>query len=179
MLNPKIVLFFFKENLHICNSKIHMMIHVVEVDFENAEHCNAVIDLMNHYMMDEMGNHPPHTKESAKQLIEGLKNHCNKLCLLAESEGKFVGLVNCFISFGTFAAKPFINVHDVVVLKTQRGKGIGRIMLEEVAKKAKAMGCSKITLEVREDNAGAKHLYNKLGYNDGFPPMHFWTKYLE
>ncbi len=155
------------------------MIRVVEVNFENKTHCKAVVDLMNHYMQDEMGNHPPHTNESAIRLIDGLKRHCNKLCVLAEEDGNFVGLVNCFISFGTFAAKPFINVHDVVVLASARGKGVGRLMLEFVAGKAREMNCVKITLEVREDNASAKHLYNNLGYKEGNPPMHFWTKYLD
>lgn len=154
------------------------MVQVYEVNFENSKHCNAVVDLMNHYMSDEMGNHPPHTEESAKQLINGLKNHCNKLCVLAEENGVFIGLVNCFIGFGTFAAKPFLNVHDVVVLESHRGKGIGRLMLEYVSQKACEMGCSKITLEVRYDNSGAQHLYKSLGYKDGNPPMYFWTKYL-
>ena len=154
------------------------MLNIVEVDFENDAHCRAVVDLMNHYMADTMGNHPPHTQESASQLIEGLKGHCNKLCILAEVEGIFIGLVNCFIGFSTFASKPFINVHDVVVLDTYRGKGIGRKMLEFVAQRAVEMKCAKITLEVREDNSNAKHLYSSLGYKEGQPPMHFWTKYI-
>ena len=154
------------------------MLKIFEVNFENEDHCNALVDLMNHYMRDEMGNHPPHDKESANRLITGLKKHCNKLCLLAEINGEFVGLTNCFISFGTFAAKPFINIHDVVVKNTHREKGIGRKLLENVSEKAKKMDCGKITLEVREDNAGAQYLYNSLGYKAGNPPMHFWTKYL-
>ena len=154
------------------------MVTILEVDFENEIHCNALIDLMNHYMQDEMGNHPPHTKESALRLILGLKNHCNKICYLAVKNGEFIGLINCFISFGTFAAKPFINVHDVVIKENHRGKGIGRKLLERITEKAKEMDCCKITLEVREDNIRAKYLYNSLGYKEGNPPMHFWTKNL-
>jgi ribosomal protein S18 acetylase RimI-like enzyme len=154
------------------------MVQLFEVDFDNEMHCKAVVDLMNHYMMDKMGNHPPHSDESANRLIKGLKNQCNKLCVMAEEDGQFIGLVNCFVGFGTFAAKPFLNVHDVVVINTQRGKGIGKLMLEYVAQKAREMDCAKITLEVRYDNPGAQHLYNSLGYKDGNPPMYFWTKYL-
>ncbi len=153
------------------------MIKVIEVDFYNEKHCEAVVNLMNHYMKDPMGSSTVHDPDSAKKLIEGLRNHCNKLCVLAELDGQFVGLVNCFIGFGTFAAKPFINIHDVVVLKTQRGKGIGWAMLENVIKKGEEMGCGKLTLEVREDNPGAQHLYDSLGFKEGTPSMHFWSKY--
>jgi GNAT superfamily N-acetyltransferase len=139
------------------------MVQVFEVDFESPEHCKAVIDLMNHYMTDKMGDHAPHTEESAKRLIEGLKNHQHKLCILAEEDGNYIGLVN---------------IHDVVVLDTQRGKGIGRLMLEFVAKKAQESDSAKITLEVRHDNLSAQQLYKNLGYADGDHPMYFWTKYL-
>jgi GNAT superfamily N-acetyltransferase len=154
------------------------MINIFDVDFNNPEHCQAVIDLMNHYMQDDMGDYKPHTKQKAERMIKGLKNHCNKICLLAEEDGVFIGLTNCFISFGTFAAKPFINVHDVVVKDSYRGKGIGRKLLEKINEKAIEINCGKITLEVREDNTNAKHLYNSLGFEEGKPPMHFWTKYL-
>lgn len=154
------------------------MAEILEVDFNNNAHCKAVVDLMNHYMQDKMGNHPPHSTESAKKLIEGLKNHCNKLCLLAKVDEEFVGLSNCFISFGTFAAKPFINIHDIVVKSTYRGKGIGRLLLEKITEKAKEIDCGKITLEVREDNKNAQLLYTSMGYAEGNPTMHFWSKYL-
>lgn len=154
------------------------MVKVINIDFSNPDHCRALVNLMNHYMTDAMGDHPPHDENSAQKLITGLKNQCNKICLLAQTDGQFVGLVNCFINFGTFAAKPFINIHDVVVLDNYRGKGIGRKMLEEVVRRSKEMDCAKITLEVREDNPGAQHLYNSLGFEEGNPPMLFWSKYL-
>jgi ribosomal protein S18 acetylase RimI-like enzyme len=154
------------------------MIQVFEVDFSNEGHCEAVIMLMNHYMSDAMGDYPPHNEEKAQKLIEGLRKHSNKLCVLAQSGDQYVGLANCFIGFGTFAAKPFINIHDIVVLDIYRGQGIGRKILEFVSGKAQELDCAKITLEVRNDNSRAQHLYKSLGFVDGNPPMYFWTKYL-
>ena len=154
------------------------MVNIIDVNFNNQEHCKAVIDLMNHYMQDDMGgNTAPHTPESGLKLIEGLKNHCNKLCLLAIIEGNFVGLTNCFIGFGTFAAKPFINIHDVVVLNEYRGQGIGKALLNEVISRAQAMQCGKVTLEVRTDNTKAKTLYRNLDFARDNPPYEFWAKY--
>jgi ribosomal protein S18 acetylase RimI-like enzyme len=152
------------------------MIRVFEVDFHNPEHCKQFVALMNHYMTDKMGDYPTHTEESAARLIDGMKNHPMKLCCFAEYNGEIAGLCNCFIGFGTFAAKPFINIHDLVVYDRYRGKGIGRHLLEYIVLKAKETNCAKVTLEVREDNANAQKLYKSLGFLEGNPTMHFWTK---
>ncbi len=153
------------------------MVQIIDVDFSKKEHCQAVITLMKHYMTDKMGDAKPHDSENEKKLIEGLKKHPAKLCLLAQKDDEFVGLTNCFIGFGTFAAKPFINIHDIVVLNTNRGEGIGRMLLKEVKRRAEIMDCGKVTLEVRADNNNARGLYKSLGFGECNPPMHFWTWY--
>lgn len=154
------------------------MVKIYEVDFSNQQHCDAVIELMNHYMQDPMGDAQPHNEESAVRLIEGLHKHSNKLCLLAEQDGEFIGLTNCFIGFGTFAAKPFINIHDIVVKNSVRGKGVGRLLLKRIKEMGEEMGCCKVTLEVRADNKLAQHLYSDMGFKEENPPMHFWVKKL-
>jgi ribosomal protein S18 acetylase RimI-like enzyme len=50
------------------------------------------------------------------------------------------------------------------VLPTHRGQGIGRRLLEEVARKALAMGCCKLTLEVQENNHRARQVYEAAGF---------------
>lgn len=152
---------------------------IEQADFKRSEHRQAIIDLMNDYMADEMGGErPPYSVELAEQVLHGLEQHPSKLILLVWDNEQYVGLSNCFINFGTFAGRPFINIHDIVVLKSCRGRGIGRLLMQEITKQANAMNCSKITLEVREDNVHAQKLYRKMGYEEGKPPMHFWTKYL-
>ncbi len=155
------------------------MVEIMECDFENPQHCRAVIDLMNHYMNDTMGgNLPPHKTETAEKMIQGLKNHPTAIVLLAVYHGEFVGLSNSFINFGTFAAKLFINIHDIVVLNKYRKTGIGRKLMEANMKKAEQLHCGKITLEVREDNKKAQSLYKNLGFADSKPMMYFWTKHI-
>jgi ribosomal protein S18 acetylase RimI-like enzyme len=82
------------------------------------------------------------------------------------------------MNFATFTVKPFINIHDVIVTGDWRNKGIGRKMIEAVIQKATEAGCSKVTLEVREDNENAKYLYNTLGFYDAEPRQYYWQKYL-
>lgn len=154
------------------------MVKIIECDFKNPQHCNAVTALMKHYMTGPMGGKlNPHDPETANKMIIGLENHPSKLILLAVFNGEFVGLSNSFINYGTFDAKPFINIHDIIVLNKYRSLGIGRRLMHANIKKAEELNCGKITLEVREDNTNAQTLYKSLGFADSKPVMHFWTKH--
>ncbi|MBN2213770.1 MAG: GNAT family N-acetyltransferase [Bacteroidales bacterium] len=154
-------------------------VRITECDFRNRIHTAALIDLLNHYIMDKMGSAEPLNEEKGFMLVEGLKNHPSKLVLFAELEEKLIGLAVCFINFATFTVKPFINIHDIVVLDKYRNSGIGRRLMEGIHKAASSIGCSKITLEVREDNRNAQYLYRSLGYRECNPKMYFWEKHLE
>jgi ribosomal protein S18 acetylase RimI-like enzyme len=153
-------------------------IKIVPCDFTDANHCKAVVNLMNEYISDNMGEGVPYTEEQKVKLLEGLKKHPSKLILLAQDGHEFIGLTNCYINFATFTVKPYINIHDVIVTQAWRNKGIGRKLIEKVINIAGEKGCSKVTLEVREDNHNAKHLYHSLGFSDAEPRQFYWSKYL-
>jgi ribosomal protein S18 acetylase RimI-like enzyme len=151
---------------------------IIPCDFNNPRHCEALVNLMNEYISDDMGEGKPYPEELKGKLLEGLKNHPSKLVLLALAGEQFVGLCNCFINFATFTVKPFINIHDVIVTKSYRNKRAGRKLIEKVIEQAGELGCSKVTLEVREDNHNARHLYNDLGFADSEPRQFYWTRYV-
>ncbi len=155
------------------------MIDIKECDFTDPLDRRAVIDLMNHYMADPMGDErPPYTEDIAEKVVNGLQEHPSSLVLLAKYNDNYAGLVTGFINFATFTAKPFINIHDIVVLRRYRGSGIGRKLMEAVDLKARELDCGKITLEVRSDNKTAQALYKSTGYDECTPVMHFWTRNL-
>ena len=153
-------------------------INIIECDFKNSLHTRALVSLMNHYIRDKMGGTRPLDTQQSFKLIEGLKNHPSRLILFAELDGELIGLANCFVNFATFTCKPFINIHDIVVQEKCRNKGVGRKLMNGIQAHAISMGCSKITLEVREDNDNAQHLYKSLGYKECKPVMHFLEKKL-
>jgi len=153
-------------------------IKVLHCNFDSQAHCEALVNLMNEYITDRMGGGTPYTEEQKQKLISGLRNHPSKLVIFAVAGGQFIGLVNSFINFATFTVKPFINVHDVIVTRAWRNNGVGRIMISEVIREAVGMGCSKVTLEVREDNENAKYLYKSLGFHDSEPRQYYWSKYI-
>jgi ribosomal protein S18 acetylase RimI-like enzyme len=153
-------------------------IDIIPCDLENPVHCKALVSLMNEYISDRMGDGIPYTEEQKVKLVEGLRNHPSKLIFLARVADHFVGLTNCFVNFATFTVMPFINIHDVIVTRDWRNKGLGRKMIEKVIEKGTELGCSKVTLEVREDNYNAKYLYDSLGFHDAKPRQFYWAKYL-
>jgi ribosomal protein S18 acetylase RimI-like enzyme len=129
-------------------------------------------------MEDPMGGHEPHDNASSEELVNGLAAHPSSFVLFAKINKLYVGMVTCFINFSTFKAKPYLNIHDVIVIKEFRGKNIGRKLLEKCIDIARERSYCKITLEVRDDNTTAKKLYKSLDFMECEPVMHFWTKVL-
>jgi ribosomal protein S18 acetylase RimI-like enzyme len=55
-------------------------------------------------------------------------------------------------------------VNYLAVLPAQRGRGHGRRLMREVEQALLAVGCPKLNLQVRTDNASALEFYRRIGY---------------
>jgi ribosomal protein S18 acetylase RimI-like enzyme len=139
-------------------------VEIVEADLDSADHQKAVLDLIDAYAMDPMGNGGPLPKHVKNVLIPGLKKHPTTLIFIAYAHHEAIGIAVCFIGFSTFAARPLINVHDLAVLPAYRRCGAGRMLLAAVERKARTLGCCKVTLEVLENNRRAMKVYRAAGY---------------
>ncbi|MFW5656776.1 MAG: GNAT family N-acetyltransferase [Bacteroidota bacterium] len=153
-------------------------INVFICNFNNPEHTKAIPRLMNAYIADKMGGSTPHNEKEQQLLLKGLSEHPTAITFLATVNGEYAGMSNCFVNFGTFAVKQFINIHDVIVLDEYRGLGVGKKIMDAIVDEARKMDCAKITLEVRSDNPVAQGLYKRYGFDECRPPMHFWEKKL-
>jgi len=153
-----------------------MSISFEHCDYENPLHLEALVGLLNHYMIDPMGDAQPLNKLNQLRLVDGLANHPSSLVLFVLSDGEIAGLTTCFINFSTFNVKPYLYVHDLIVYSGFRGKGLGKALMVQLIKLSGERDYCKITLEVREDNTLAQGLYNSLGFNECNPGMLFWTK---
>ena len=104
----------------------------------------------------------------AEALDQLLKSHPTLFVLLArESGGHALGYAMCQKTISSFEGAPSINLHDIYLEESVRGQGVGRTMIATLEKKARSMGCRKITLEVDRENTGAQRLYRELGFADG------------
>lgn len=144
-------------------------------DFENPDHLKALAELTNHYIADPMGGAEPLNSLQQLRLIDGLANHPTAEVLFAITEAKAVGLATCFVNFSTFQLKPYLYIHDIVVLNNYRRKGIGKALMQQLIKIADERKYCKVTLEVRDDNVIAQNLYKEIGFADCEPKMLFWT----
>lgn len=164
----------------LCAVKIDIdCVEVIEADLSDINHKQALIELTNVYMNDEMGNGCTLNLDMEKRLVQGLGECRGALLLFAKYKNKLIGLATCFVGFSTFYAKRLINIHDVIVLPQYRQNGVAKKLFSFLENKARSMDCCKLTLEVRSDNVKAMRLYKKLGFNEEKHPMYFWTKILE
>jgi ribosomal protein S18 acetylase RimI-like enzyme len=140
-----------------------------QADYANPQHMHALLNLLDAYAQDPMGGAEPLSEFAKANLPRELNARPNLFSVLAFDEasgGLPVGLINCVEGFSTFACRPLVNVHDVVVLASHRGQGVAEAMLGLVEQLARARGACKLTLEVLEGNQAAQKLYRRLGYDN-------------
>jgi ribosomal protein S18 acetylase RimI-like enzyme len=134
------------------------------LDLADHAHVEDLIELLDHYACDPFGGGTGLSDEARLNLARELQGIPTYRGALAFDGEKAIGLINCFTGFSTFAAKPLLNIHDLVVNDGYRGQGIGQALLDWAAQTAKDLGCCKLTLEVLSNNRRARRLYEKAGF---------------
>jgi GNAT superfamily N-acetyltransferase len=155
-----------------------------QADLDRPEHQVAVLAMIDAYSRDPMGDGAPLAPDVRERLIPGLRRHPTTLVFLAYDCETPVGVAVCFVGFSTFAGKPLVNLHDVSIVPTHRGRGIGRGLLAAVEARARELGCCKLTLEVLDRNDRALRTYTAVGFRryslqPGAGEAIFMTKPLE
>jgi GNAT superfamily N-acetyltransferase len=140
------------------------MIDIQVADFTNPEHAQAIVFLLNEYAKDPMGGGEPLSTYTQANLVKEMAKRPNCRAAIAFVTGNPAGLINCIEGFSTFACKPLLNIHDVVVLKAYRGQGISSQLLKKAEEIALGLGCCKLTLEVLEGNKLAQDAYIANGF---------------
>jgi len=163
------------------NDQPRAAIRVRLADLNLPEDGYHVVELLDMYSREPLGQAAPLAEDVRGRLLPGLREHPTSLILLAFDESSAVGIAVCFVGFSTFAARPLLNIHDLAVRPESRGCGAGRALLHAAQQQAVQRGCCKMTLEVRNDNHIARQLYRDFGFasgNDDSSAYAFWTKYL-
>ena len=142
-------------------------VRVFAADYANPEHMQAVLELLDRYARDPMGGGEPLSDYARQNLPAAMMRRESLFSVLAWDRAVGpVGLVNCVEGFSTFACKPLVNVHDVVVLASHRGQGLTTHMLQLVAQIGRGRGACKLTLEVLSGNTFAISAYRRFGFEN-------------
>jgi ribosomal protein S18 acetylase RimI-like enzyme len=140
------------------------MIEIVRAHYGDPAHAAALIDLMDHYMRDPAGGGEPLSDYARVNLLDALAARPFIFSVLAFDGDTPVGLINAIEGFSTFTCRPLVNVHDVVVASSHRGRGIAALLFAEVEAIARERDACKLTLEVLDGNTSARALYQRLGF---------------
>ena len=137
---------------------------ILQANYKDTFHAQAIVQLLDAYAQDPAGGGQPLSAFAKANLVNKLASRPQAFSVLAFDADTPVGLVNCIEGFSTFACKPLVNVHDVVVLDSHRGQRVGEQMLVLAEQIAKQRGACKLTLEVLSGNPSAIKLYERIGF---------------
>ena len=139
-------------------------IQVLQADYALALHAAHVVQLLDAYAQDPAGGGQLLSGFAKTHLVAALAARPQAFSVLAYDGDVPVGLVNCFEGFSTFACRPLVNVHDVVVVASHRGRRVAAQMLQLAEAMARQRGACKLTLEVLSGNRRAIASYRRVGF---------------
>ena len=137
---------------------------VKKVDYLNSADSATLVGLLDMYAQDPMGGSEPLDEAVKDRLCTDLANHSGAISWIAYVDQKPVGLLNAFMGYSTFKARPLMNVHDIAVDPAYRGQGVGQALLDALERHAQEIGCCKLTLEVLSGNHVAQRSYQHFGF---------------
>jgi GNAT superfamily N-acetyltransferase len=88
--------------------------------------------------------------------------------LVAERDGKLVGLTHYLFHRSTTQIKPVCYLQDLFTDHSMRGHGIGRALINGVYECAQLAGSSRVYWLTHNTNSTAMMLYDKVADNSGF-----------
>lgn len=93
--------------------------------------------------------------------------------LVAEIEGKIVGLVHQVFYIDPIHAGECSNILFLYVAKPFRKQGVGKSLLRKTLESAAERGVLEVHISARAENTAAINLYKRLGFQDTGPLMEF------
>lgn len=146
-------------------NKHHFKIEKLNLDNHKAAFCEFLIDLHKHYHSDSELNLAGVIEYFDSVLVRYLEKYEIHICV--EQGKKIVGFSVCYdaVSFVELSEKRTrqMQLKELFVCTEYRGNGIGTLLMENVMRRAKAVGCYRIDWNVRDWNKGGIEFYKRIG----------------
>ncbi|HYG79544.1 MAG TPA: GNAT family N-acetyltransferase [Pyrinomonadaceae bacterium] len=118
----------------------------------------------------------PHLRDgqsSADEYLSHMFRRCSETegkVFVAEAEGRVVGFVSIWAKVVSRAVEEeeyeYAYVSDLVVLRTDRGRGVGRALLGKAEEYARLRGARRLRINVHAKNGVARRLYESCGFRE-------------
>ncbi len=133
-----------------------------KINLANEGHLNELSRLFNLYRVFYK---QPFDKDMAIDFIKlRMKQKQSIVFVAEESDGILSGFVQLYPSFCSVSAIPVLILYDLFVDEEERGKGIGRNLMNKSTEYAKLNGFKRLELSTAKDNVIGQSLYESLDY---------------
>ena len=93
--------------------------------------------------------------------------------IVRTTECPVAGFCACWLVFDE------VHINNVAIRPAYRGQGLGTALLQHVLAEGRRLGARRATLEVRASNAGARRLYERLGFYVAGTRRNYYTNPVE
>jgi GNAT superfamily N-acetyltransferase len=105
---------------------------------------------------------PPDDEESAR-LLSWIFDSEKLEALVAELDGAVEGIALFYEGFGSFRARPFLYLEDLVVSEDARSRGVGEALMAALARETLTRNALRLEWVVLDWNDRAMRFYDRLG----------------
>jgi GNAT superfamily N-acetyltransferase len=109
------------------------------------------------------GNQAP-TEDEIRASVERIMVTGDGEFLLGAVDGEAVGVCQVRFRWSVWKSAEDCWLEDLFVREEARRSGLGRALVEAALERARVRGCKRIELDVNEDNAAARALYEACGF---------------
>lgn len=89
-------------------------------------------------------------------------------CLVAEQDGRLLGLAHYLFHRSMIAIEPVCYLQDLFTVPDARGLGVGRGLIEAVYDAARLAGSGRVYWHTHQTNATSQALYDTMAEKSGF-----------
>lgn len=128
-------------------------------------HASAILDIFNHAIVTSTAlyDYQPRTPEQMVGWFASKREHNFPVIGLEDDAGSLLG----FASYGLFRPQPaykYTMEHSVYIHHTQRGQGLGRVLMQALIAEARQHDVHALIGAIDAANTGSRALHEKLGF---------------
>src|SRR5436305_4942038 len=115
-------------------------------------------------LLEQLGY--PSTPDDVASRLEALLANPDAGVLVAESEGRLLGLAAFQVFVLLYRPRPQCRLTALVVRAGERRRGVGATLVQAVLQGARKRGCSRVELTTRPTRQDALPFYTALGFTE-------------